>query len=133
MSTDPIVKLACQFQAFISTKHPFISEIDPALLQSIELFAPSSTSSLGPAPAPASTSQERHSFPYPVEWAETPARLRSGIRQLEKLLKHRTASAPISAVLEEPQSHANHSVNPINPISTEESAPLISTTQASGT
>jgi len=39
MPIDPLVELASQLQAFIRTKHPFISDLDLATLQSIELHA----------------------------------------------------------------------------------------------
>ena len=128
MPIDPIVELASQLQAFISTKHPFTSELDPAILQSIESCASPSTSSL------ASISQERrsrsdarplNSSPYLVEWADTRTHLRSAVWHFERLLKHRTALGSTSATSE---SYANSSVNPINSTIIEELALPISTT-----
>ena len=46
MPMNSIAELASQLQAFISTKHPFASDLDPAILQSIEFYAPPPTSSL---------------------------------------------------------------------------------------
>jgi hypothetical protein len=132
MSTDPVAELASQLQAFISTKHPFASDLDPAVLQSIELYAPPSASS----PDPASTSQERRSRSlarppesplYPVEWADTRSHLRTAVRHFQELLKRRTASGLTGAAPEAFQSRTNH---PINSAITKDLAPLISTAQA---
>jgi hypothetical protein len=132
MPTDSIAELASQLQAFISIKHPFASDLDPAILQSIESYASPSTSSLGPA----STLQERRSRsvarppespPYPVEWADSQSRFRSALRRFQELLKHRTALGLTSAAPEASQSQANQ---PINSAITEDLAPLISTAQA---
>src|SRR5277367_5418607 len=130
MPTDPILELASQLQAFISTKHPFASDLDPAILQSIESYAPLSTSS------PASTSQERRSRsvarppespPYPVEWADSRSHIRSAVRHFQELLKRRTALGLTGAAPEALQSQASH---PINSTITKDLAPLISTAQA---
>jgi hypothetical protein len=130
MPTDPVVELASQLQAFISTKHPFASELDPEILQSVESLAPPSTSSPAPASserASRSIARPLNSSPYPVEWAETRTHLRLAVRQFQRLLKHRTASGLTSAAPEAFQSPANH---PINSTITEDLAPLISVAQA---
>jgi hypothetical protein len=132
MSTDPVAELASQLQAFVGTKHPFASDLDPAILQSIGFYTLPPTS----PPGPASTSQERRSRsvarppespPYPVEWADTRSHLRSAVRHFQELLKRRTASGLTSATPEAFQSRTNH---PINSTITEDSALLISTAQA---
>jgi hypothetical protein len=138
MPTDPISELANQFQAFISTKHPFASDLDPETLQSIESFAPPSTSS--PGSASASTSQERRfrsdaqppNSSYPVEWAESRTHLRSAVRHFQNLLKRRSTLGLASVTSESSQSHANFPLGPINTVITEVSRPLISTAQAPG-
>jgi hypothetical protein len=103
MSTNSIAELASQLQAFISTKHPFAGDLDPAILQSIEFYA------LPPTSAPAPTSQERRSRsvarppespPYPVEWADSRSRLRLAVRHFQELLKRRTALGLTSATPE---------------------------------
>jgi hypothetical protein len=135
MSTDPVAKLASQLQAFINTKHPFASDLDLDILQSIESYAPPPTSS----PGPASTSQERRSRsiarplespPYPVEWADSRSPFRTALRHFQELLKRRTALGSTSATLEASQSHTDQ---PISSTITEHSALVISTTQASRT
>ena len=132
MPTNSIAELASQLQAFISTKHPFASDLDPAILQSIEFYAPPPTSS----PVPAPTSQERSSRsvarlpespPYPVEWADSRSQLRSAVRHFQELLKRRTASELTGDAPEAFQSQANH---PINSTITKDLTPLISTAQA---
>ena len=132
MPTNSIAELASQLQAFISTKHPFASDLDPAILQSIEFYAPPPTSSQVPAP----TSQERSSRsvarppespPYPVEWADSRSQLRSAVRHFQELLKRRTASELTGDAPEAFQSQANH---PINSTITEDLTSLNSTAQA---
>ena len=130
MPTNSIAELASQLQAFISTKHPFASDLDPAILQSIEFYTPLPTSS------PAPTSQERSSRsvarppespPYPVEWADSQSHLRLAVWHFQELLKRRTALGLTSAAPEALQSQANHL---INSTITKDLAPLISTAQA---
>jgi hypothetical protein len=133
MPTDSITELASQLQAFISIKHPFVSDLDPAILQAIESYAPLST--LSPASIPQerqsrSNAQPLKSSPYPVEWAESRTRLRSAVWQLQKLLKHQIASGSTGAAPEAFQSYTDFPTDPINSIITEESPPLISTVQA---
>src|SRR5271168_4417476 len=135
MPTDPITELATQLQAFVRIKHPFASNLDSEILQSIESYARPSTSSSGPA----STSQERTSRSvaqppktslYSVEWADSQAKLRTAVQRFQKLLKQQTNLGLTNAIPEALQSHANPLTDPINSTITEESAPLISTAQA---
>jgi len=129
MPTEPISELASQLQAFISTEHSFVSDLDPAILQSIEYFAlpPSSPTPVSTERASRSVARPPKSSTYPVEWADARVHLLSAVRQL---MNQRTAFGSTSATPEALWSHANFPMDPIDSIITEESAFLIPATHA---
>jgi hypothetical protein len=132
MPTEPISELASQLQAFISAEHSFVSDLDPAILQSIEYFAlpPSSPTPVSTERASRSVARPPKSSTYPVKWADARVHLRSAVRQFQKLLNQRTAFGSTSAAPEALWSHANFPMDPIDSIITEESALLIPATPA---